>query len=128
MRNLIKDNIGILLKSINFENILATENNTMDYADEFKVAAIQSDVAEFHITRKLVVDLQIAYNLQIIAGVQIYAQDGVDLTKELTDEVIEKHKDEISKTIMSFTSALITQITGSFNGFPVITTPVLRIK
>ncbi len=128
MQNLIKDNIGVLLKSVNFESADLKNTNKVDFEDEFSVFGINSDIAEFQITRKLVVDVQVAYTLSVVSRVQVYAKDGVDLTKQLTDEIIEKNKDEISRTVMVFTSSLITQITGAFNGVPVITVPTLRVK
>lgn len=128
MQNLIKDNIGILLKSINFENTDLKNTNKIDFEDEFSLVALQQDIAEFQITRSLVVDVQVSYTLKIVSGVQIYAKDGVDLTKQLTEDIIEKNKDEISSTVMVFISSLISQITGSFNGVPVITIPALKSK
>ena len=128
MQNLIQDNIGVLLKSVNFESTKLKNTNKVDFEDEFSVVGINSDIAEFQIIRKLVADVQVAFTLNVVSRVQVYAKEGVDLKKQLTDEVIEKNKDEISRTVMVFTSSLIAQITGAFNGVPVITVPALRIK
>ena len=128
MNNIICDSVGILLKSVNYEYDIAKKHNKVEFEDEFKIVKVQQDLAEFQISRKLVVDLQVAYTLNIVAGLQVYAQEGIDLTKHINDEFIEKNKDDLSKSVIVFISSLITQITGSFNGIPVITTPKLTLK
>lgn len=128
MQNIIKDNIGVLLKSINYESVALKNSNKVDFEDEFKVVEVKTDIAEFQISRQLIVDVQVAYTLNVVAMIQVYAKENVDLKKQLTDEIIEKNKDDLSRTVMIFVSSLISQITGSFNGVPVITAPVLRIK
>ena len=118
--------MGILLKSIVYENVLVSDNKKIDCNDKIEKVAITSDVAEFEITREVCVDLQNAYNLKIIVRVQLYAKENVDLKKKLTDAFIEQNKDNISGTVMTYMSALITQITASFNGYPIITAPALQ--
>lgn len=126
MQNLIKENLGILLKSIVYENVLVSDNKKIDCNDKIEKVAITSDIAEFEIARNVSVDLQNAYNLKIIVRVQLYAKENVDLKKKLTDAFIEQNKDNISGTVMTYMSALITQITASFNGYPIITAPALQ--
>ena len=128
MQNLIKNGLAILLKNINFENVATTETKKINYVDQFKTVFIEPDFAEFEITRLVSVDIRHAYNLKVVAGVQVFAKDGIDLTKSLNEKVIEENRNTISSTVMNFISALVTQITGSFNEIPIITPPSLKLE
>lgn len=124
--NLIQDSIGIILKKINFDNVDPEKESKIDFTDSFIIVSKQKDVVEFEISRTVIANLQTSFNLNVSAGLQVYAKEGVDLTTQLTDALISENIKDISKTVMSFLSSLISQITGSFNGIPIVTPPILQ--
>lgn len=128
MQSLIKNGVAIILKSINFEDVNPSETKKIDFIDEFKIVSIESDLAEFSITRTIAVDLQYAYNLKVVAGIQVFAKEGINLKDNLTKKMVEENKNNISSMAMSFMSSLVAQITGSFNGIPIITAPSLKLN
>lgn len=126
MRNLIQENIGLILKSIDYKATTSSEQKKIDSNDEIKLLAITSDSAELEITRYVNADLQNSYRLKVVAGVTLYAKPGVDLSKLLTVEKLEENKEQLTGVPMGYVSSLISQITGSFGGYPVVTAPGLR--
>ncbi len=126
MQNLIKDNISATLKNIQYISVNPSKNKKIDFSDEIKITEKNENLVKFDIVRNLSVDLDIAYNLEIVVSLTLFAKDNVDLSKSFTDEFIEKNKDEIAGNVMNFISALISQITGSFNGFPIVTPPIYK--
>lgn len=126
MRELIQENIGLSLKSIDYKITSSSEKKKIDSYDEMKLLSISNDSAELEITRYVKTDLQNSYYLKVIAGVMLFAKPGVDLTKTLTIKKLEENKEQLMGVPMSYVSSLISQITGSFGGYPVVTAPGLR--
>lgn len=128
MQSLIKQEIGLLLKSISYEGSLAGDEKKIDYTDEFEIIERTSDMVEFEISRNVTAALEVAYDLKVVVRLQVFALEGKDLVKEFTDSFIDDHKKELAGTAMNYISALITQITGSFNSVPIITVPTFKVE
>lgn len=128
IQELIQDSVGLVLKSINYESFDPKQESKITYTDSFTMVSKNKDIVEFEVSRKIIGNLQVGFSLNVSAGVQIYAKKGVDLNTQLTDEIIQENIIAITKTVMSFVSSLITQITGSFGNIPIVTAPALKVK
>lgn len=126
MRELIKESIGIYLKSITYDGSIGKEEKKIDTTEELKLVSVEEDMAELEIIRCVYADIQNSYKLKVVAVIQLFAKEGINLKEQLLVEKLEKEKVQITGIAAGFLSALITQITGSFGGFPVITTPRLK--
>ena len=127
MDKIIKDNIGVSLAGIQYEKIDSTGKNIIEAEDKFSILEVKEDSAKILIERKMVADVRNPFELSVKTEVEFRALEGVDLTKHFTLDYIKDHINELSGIPMSLISALVTQITGSFGGFPIIT-PAIFIQ
>ena len=61
--------------------------------------------------------------LKIKVKVVRFAEENVDLTQEISDDYIKENINKLLGPALSFMSALVAQITGSFGELPFITAP-----
>lgn len=127
MDRFIKDNIGVSLAGIQYKKVAPTGKNNIEAEDTFSILEVKEDTAKILIERKMIADVRNPFELSVKTEVEFRALEGVDLTKHFTSEYIKEHINELSGVPMSLISALVTQITGSFGGFPIIT-PAIFIQ
>lgn len=120
----IQEQIKIDLKGIQYITKESSSSRKISVQDNYQPIIHKNEV-ELEITRSVSVDLQKSYEIEIKAAVTYFAKDDEDLTKVFTNEFIHEHINELVSVVMTYISALITQITGSFNGFPVVTPAVI---
>lgn len=127
MEKIIKDNIGVSLTEIQYKIIESTSKKIIEAKDAVSIVEVKEDTAKIIIERKIIADVRKPFELSVKTEVEFSALEGIDLTKHFTSEYLNGHINELSGIPMSLISALVTQITGSFGGFPIIT-PAIFIK
>lgn len=125
MEKIFKENIEVSLAGIEYKTIEPTGKKVIEASDTFSIVNVTRNTALISIERKLVADVIKPFELIVKAQVGFEALDGVDIINHFTKKYLREHVNELCGVPMSFISALITQITGSFGGFPLITPAII---
>lgn len=125
MEKILKENIEVSLTGIEYKTIEPTGKKVIEASDTFSILNVSRNTALISIERKLVADIVKPFELTVKVQVGFDALEVVDLTKHFTTKYLQEHVNELCGVPMSFISALITQITGSFGGFPLITPAII---
>jgi|GEM_PF-5127579 hypothetical protein len=123
--NIIDEKIKVSLKSINYNILEPEEKKEIKVHDDVNIISVKKEVAELEVSRTVNAQLNNSFNLKIVTSIFCYAKEN-DLTTFFNDDYVKENIVQISALPLSYVSTLIAQITSSFNGFPVITAPVLQ--
>ena len=124
MESIVNKRVRIKLTNIEYKEMESSDRGEITAADRFTIVKVEKETAELLVERKIESTEKPAFNLTVAAKVFYTAAEGIDLTEKFNKEYLKKHVNELTGLAMSYISALITQITGSFGNYPLIT-PVI---
>lgn len=125
MESIVKKGVGIKLINIEYKEMESSDRGEITAADRFTIVKVEKETAELLVERKIKATGRPAFILTVKAKVSYVAEEGIDLTEKFDKDYLKKHVNELTGLAMSYISALITQITGSFGNYPLITPVVI---
>lgn len=122
MEKLINGKVDMRLDGIVYKTGKAVGEG-IQVKDSYKIEDLQNDFVEFLFERRVELNFDRKELIDVKVKVTRYANENVDLTKQLTEDKIKKDLDSIFATTFLFTSTLIAQITGAYGELPFVSAP-----
>lgn len=122
MEKLIVNRLEMKLVSINYK-VGKSTGSEISVEDNYVVENIDKDSLRLLFERSVTLDFERKENLKIKVSIVRFGADGVDLTKELTEDLIRENINHLLGPALSFMPTLVAQITGSFGDLPFVTAP-----
>ncbi len=122
MEKLILGGIEMRLVGISYK-VGKSSSSDVTVEDNYVLEKIEKDSVHLIFERDVTMNFERKERLKIKVKVVRFAEENVDLTQEISDDYIKENINKLLGPALSFMSALVAQITGSFGELPFITAP-----
>ncbi len=122
MEKLILGGIEMRLVGISYK-VGKSSSSDVTVEDNYVLEKIEKDSVHLIFERDVTMNFERKERLKIKVKVVRFAEENVDLMQEISDDYIKENINKLLGPALSFMSALVAQITGSFGELPFITAP-----